>query len=110
MLLIFTLSSVPGKTINEAGLGNDNYHISGHFLMFFILFFALYRAVKNVWISLIITIVFAFSDEFHQLYTPGRSASFKDIFTDTLAGVFAGFIIWSSYPKLPKTLKNWLGK
>lgn len=108
MVVIFVLSSVPGQNINEAGLGNDSYHITGHFLFFFVLYLAFYRATASLGLSLLLTIIYAVIDELHQMYTPGRASSLKDIITDTAAGITAGALIWSLYPKLPKKLKDFL--
>ncbi len=108
MAIIFLLSSIPGKSITQAGLGYDPYQISGHFVFFFILYLTFYRATKSILLSLLLTVIYAVADELHQLYTPGRSSSMKDIITDTLAGVVAGGILWSSYQRLPKILKKLL--
>ena len=108
MAVIFALSAVPGKSINSAGLGNDSYHVTGHFIMYFILYFTYYKATKNLGLSLVLTLVYSITDELHQRYTPGRASSVKDIYTDNLAGLIAGGIIWKLYPKLPRILKTWL--
>lgn len=108
MLAIFILSSTTGKTINDAGLGKESYHVSGHFLMFFVLCIAFYKATKNIVLSIVLSIVFACTDEYHQLYTLGRSASYKDIATDSLAALVAGGLVWKLSQKLPAKLKSWL--
>ncbi len=102
------LSSVKGEIIQDAGLGDENFHVSGHFLMFFFLTFSYYRATKSIFLSIILSILYAVTDELHQRYTPDRSASLKDLYTDGLASLVAGGMIWSIYPRLPKTLKNLL--
>ncbi len=43
--------------------------------------------------TLIITILYAFSDEYHQSFVPGRDASLADIAFDCL-GAFAGTLIY----------------
>jgi len=108
MSAIFYLSSLPGKELIAAGLGPEPLHIGGHFFMYFFLYLSLYRATKNHWKSLIIVILFSISDEYHQIYTPGRSASIKDLIVDTSAGLVAGGLIWTLYPKMPKILRNLL--
>lgn len=37
-------------------------------------------------ISFIIVFGYALSDEFHQMFVPGRSAEFRDVFIDTIGG------------------------
>jgi VanZ family protein len=38
-------------------------------------------------VALILCCLYSFTDEFHQIFTPGRSASPKDILLDTLASL-----------------------
>ncbi|NLM23759.1 MAG: VanZ family protein [Firmicutes bacterium] len=64
----------------------------GHFLGYALLGALLYRAFAGglsfSWNaaaagrSLLISLLYAFSDEFHQLFVPGRDASFLDILLD----------------------------
>jgi VanZ family protein len=108
MALIFILSSVEGQSIDEAGLGDETLHVLGHFVIYFALAITLFRATKSIVLAVLITALYGFSDELHQAFVPGRSASMKDIFIDSLAGLTAGLILWRFYPKLPKILKNWL--
>lgn len=110
MISIFLLSSVPGQTVQAVGLGDDSIHITGHFIMFFLLTLAVYRATKSIPLAIFITVIYAFTDEFHQRYTPGRSSSLKDILTDSLAAVSAGVLIWKFYPKIPAKLRILLEK
>ncbi len=42
--------------------------------------------------SILISALFAISDEFHQYFIPGRSAEFGDILAD-LTGIFIGFVL-----------------
>ena len=108
MILIFIMSSLTGKTIREAGLGDEGYHVSGHFILFFFLCVSLYKGTKNVWLSVLLTVLYALIDETHQLFVSERAASFKDIVTDGLSAFIAGVILWNFYQNLPKILKNWL--
>jgi len=73
-----------------------------HFVVFFLFCSFLLLAIKgteklkfkHIIIALIISIIYAISDEFHQSFTPGRDASIKDIMIDT-AGIFLSIIILS---------------
>ncbi|MGM8213913.1 VanZ family protein [Virgibacillus sp. W0430] len=52
--------------------------------------------VKNFSISLLICICYALSDEFHQLFIPGRSGEWRDVGIDSagaIAGISTLFII-----------------
>ena len=53
---------------------------------------------KRIWISLIVGVLYASSDEIHQYFVPGRSARVFDVMID-LAGVCLGiciviFVLW----------------
>lgn len=108
MLIIFILSSTPGQTINDLGLGNETLHISGHSILFFLLCFGYYKGTKNVVLSIVLTIVYGVIDEYHQKFTPYRSSTMFDIYTDSFGALFAGLILWKLQYLLPKKLKNWL--
>lgn len=110
MLAIFVLSATPADTLNNAGLGSDPIHIDGHFALFLILCITYYKATKSVLKSLILTIIFAFTDEFHQRFTPGRSSSMFDIYIDTIGALISVLLLWKLQVILPKKLKNWLNK
>ena len=89
-------------------MDKDEIHILGHFWMFFVLAICLYRAVKNPIVAIVLSFIYAVSDEYHQTFILERSASIKDIVNDTSAAAVAALFIWKLYPKLPKILKNWL--
>lgn len=110
MLVIFITSSVPGNVITSAGLGSEPLHISVHSLLFFLLCFTNYKATKNILLSIVLTIAYGASDEYHQKFTPLRSSSMFDIYTDTAGAIISGIILWKLQPYLPKKLKNWLNK
>lgn len=110
MTIIFVLSSVNGQTIEKAGLGYDSYHISGHFFLFIILCFAFYKAVKNVFLAVLFTVLYGVFDEIHQIFVPFRSSSFKDVFTDSIGALLSGGFLWKLQHLLPAKLRNWLNK
>lgn len=49
---------------------------------------------KTFLISFLFCVLYAFSDEFHQMFVPGRAANFTDIVFDSL-GAIAGIIFIS---------------
>ena len=111
MLFIFLLSSLPGATVDAVGLGKESYHINGHFILFFLLCLAFYRGTqRDLLRSLLFSLCYAFLDEFHQAFVPGRNSGWFDIFVDSTGILLAGVILWRFYPHLPKKLKNWLKK
>ena len=86
-ILIFILSSIPG---NEYPSTTFDYAPIAHFIEYFILTILILNifekiTFKNFLLTLIITILFAISDEIHQSFVINRSASFLDFLIDALA-------------------------
>ena len=48
---------------------------------------------RPAWIALAVTLAFAFSDEYHQSFVPGRFPDLLDILTD-LAGAVTALLLW----------------
>ena len=71
-----------------------------HFTEYLILGILVYNFIKNYdkknYISIIICMIYAISDEVHQIYVPGRSFQIRDIIIDTL-GAIIGILIISKY-------------
>lgn len=94
-----SISSVPGGTPAEG----FNLAIVYHSIVFFLLSFFLLISIKGknkmktkyiIW-TIAISLIYAISDEVHQLFVPGRVAGIKDILIDS-AGILIATII---YPK-----------
>ncbi|MCK4647868.1 VanZ family protein [Candidatus Pacearchaeota archaeon] len=91
---IFYFSTLQGGT-GTGGCGwlAKVYHFIAFFLFAFFLFISLKRNRKikfsYVIITLIISILYAISDEIHQIFVPLRDASIRDALTDTLGICFA---------------------
>ena len=66
----------------------------GFLLIFDILVFCRSNGAKRFLISLIIGLLYAASDEIHQIVVSGRSCEFKDVMIDT-GGVLTGCVIAS---------------
>ena len=49
---------------------------------------------KNVLFSICFTALYASTDEFHQLFVPGRSGQVKDVLIDSCGAVAGTLIIW----------------
>ena len=49
---------------------------------------------KYLIVVLIISVIYAISDEFHQLFIPGRSGSISDIIID-LSGILFSILVYS---------------
>ncbi len=98
---IFYISSIPGsKGAPLIPFVAETYHFSVFFLFGFFLFF-LIKGEKEaspfyLITALAITLIYAFSDEFHQSFVPFRSPDLFDIFLDLIGAsisiLIAGFI------------------
>ena len=108
MFIIYLVSSTPGPVIQQAGLGHESLHITGHFALFFFLCISFYKATKNILLSIILSVIYGVLDEYHQFFTFERSPSIFDIQIDALGAIMAGIVLWKLQHILPKKLKNWL--
>lgn len=107
-LVIQVLSSI-GIDLNSAfgELASFILRKSAHFIEYFILYILAYNAMrtsvsfkKSLFLSLIITFVYASSDEFHQTFVPGREGRLRDVLIDTSGGVFGMIVLYiSSYTR-----------
>lgn len=85
---------------------NNRLRTLAHFSMFFLLGIFLMSAMIMSFkdkkslvflfiLSLIIILIYALSDEYHQSFIPGRSAQFIDIIVDFSGGLLASGIIFA---------------
>ena len=93
--------------ILTSSIGEFVIRKSAHMFLYFILailtFKLVYRKekdfnnkiiIKKLLISLAIVFLYACTDEFHQLFIPGRSGEFRDIMVDTAGGCIGLCIMW----------------
>lgn len=107
-ILIFIESATPGKIVNDAGFGNEQLHITGHFLMFLVLGMCVWYATRSLLKSSLLVFLYALSDEYHQSFVLGRSSSWFDIQVDmigTSVGLF-GIWLWNTFQKVLKKQKK----
>ncbi len=83
---IFLFSTIKTTAGAPSGLNLATFY---HFGVFFMFSFFLFLTIKDkkisnkiVLIILLISLIYAISDEFHQLFVPGRVAGIKDIIVD----------------------------
>jgi len=100
MALIFILSSIPGSHTGPEGDIFDVIKKILHFCIFGVLAYAYFNAFGRaryffgrpravLVLSFVLTVLYAISDEYHQLFTPGRNASPYDVMIDSAgAAVF----------------------
>ena len=93
--VIFALSSTPHLRIAEAADLDFILRKSGHMAAFGILAVLIWRALtlsairRAMALSLVLTIAYAASDEFHQSFTAGRNASPVDVSIDSAGALIA---------------------
>ena len=103
-LLALLAHLIPGIENMEIKSLDFYIHKNAHFIAYFILgiltLVALIQseARKPANLSLLIGILYAVSDEFHQLFVPGRAGQFRDVLVDgagTVLGVLLASIVIS---------------
>ena len=100
--IIFLLSSFPTLP-GPPGLPLDfAFKKLAHMFMYFILFRLIYRAVlldvshpiKASIVTMVLTGLYAISDEYHQSFVPGRTSTGRDVLFDVLGATIAWFSIF----------------
>ncbi|MDP3027351.1 MAG: VanZ family protein [Nanoarchaeota archaeon] len=96
-IVIFYISSLtfpPGAP----GFGWETiaYHFYAFLFLEAFLLISITKGKKKdlIFLAIMIAIVYAVSDEIHQLFVPGRACSFSDILTDS-AGILFATLIYS---------------
>ncbi|MFH1509425.1 MAG: VanZ family protein [bacterium] len=93
--LIFFFSNQPNLS---SGLGNWDFVLRkiAHMVEFGVLFWLVYRALKYdkklVTYAILLAILYAVLDEFHQLFILGRMGSSMDVLIDGV-GIFVSYLI-----------------
>lgn len=102
-VLIFIISSIPEITPPSLGfeLEDKVYHFIEYSIFSLLLFLAFFKAKrdffkKNVFLfSSLVGIAYAYSDEFHQRFIPGRSHDLYDFLADCLGIILVQAVLWS---------------
>jgi VanZ family protein len=102
MLLIFIASSTPGDDLPGFGRFDFDVKKGGHMMGYALLCVGYLFGMSNGkeisrrhWLTAILfSGLYALTDEFHQLFTPGRSSSPVDVLIDTI-GAALGATVWT---------------
>jgi predicted membrane channel-forming protein YqfA (hemolysin III family) len=98
--LIFYLSSQPGIDAPMLFPGQDKLF---HLIVFAILGFFIMGAMKitgngyrrsQVWLVVLIVVLYGISDEFHQYFVPGRSTESLDALADGIGGILGAWAMF----------------
>jgi VanZ family protein len=117
MLVIFFFSSRQRITVvNEYAL-NFLFFKTLHIIEYATLFILLYRAIRHtskrkyyvyhLFFSLLLLVLYAMSDEFHQTFVITREGTPRDVIIDVFGGLISWIFIIYILPKTPRKLKNW---
>ncbi len=94
MALIFYLSSGPTDSVPiHDGTARFLFFKSLHVIIYFLLYLSYYLATKNRYLSLIFTIFYGMTDEFHQSFVVGRTSKATDLIFDSLGGVLGLLLV-----------------
>jgi VanZ family protein len=101
-VIIFVISSLPQLTPPHLGftLEDKVYHFIEYSIFSYLLFLTFYRSKtdflkKNLFLfSSLIGIIYAYSDEFHQRFVPGRTYDLYDFAADCLGIILIQAVLW----------------
>lgn len=84
---IFYVSGTPSNEIPDFGIVDLLVKKGGHVLAYAILAVLAYRATGSYRVALLIAVLYALSDEAHQLFVAGRNGQPLDVLIDTVGAV-----------------------
>lgn len=104
--LIFYISAQPSLSTGF-GIWDLILRKGAHMLEFAVLFLLLWNAIRQpvrasgtaMALAGAISLLYAFSDEFHQRYVPGRSGTLRDVGFDAAGIMIMSLIIFSTRSK-----------
>jgi|SRR3989344_272598 len=97
---IFYVSLKPYDPVPSIGfpLKSTIYHLGIFFLFCLFFMISLSKGKSNDWLffAVLFSFFYGITDELHQLFVPGRHATLRDIFTNTVGIIFAFLIYYIS--------------
>jgi VanZ family protein len=108
MIIIFLMSSRSRMSITESYVPDFIIFKSLHILEYAILNTLLFRGFYSDKLSLkhsliyaiIVSIFYAFTDEFHQTYIPTRTGTIRDVLIDSIGILGVSFFIHQKFKKV----------
>lgn len=101
MVVIFGFSSIAGKEMPNFGtwdlIVKKGAHVLGYALLALLFWYALGFDKHRWYLALVLAVLYAISDEFHQSFIPGRHPSWVDALVidgcGAVFGLFAGWLV-----------------
>lgn len=87
--VIFFFSSLPINTPSPFSWPDFIFKKTCHVTEYAVLFWLVWRARKSFRLSLVITLFYALSDEWHQTFIIGREGTLRDVGFDSLGMLFS---------------------
>lgn len=105
LIIIFFLSNQPDLPSNKIDVINFLQKKSAHVFEYFVLTLLLFRAYRYHRLDLAIyfAVLYAFSDEAHQLFIFGRTGLIRDVAIDSLGIAIAAIFILKKQKWFPHT-------
>ena len=100
MATIFGFSSIPSSNMPDFGPTDLFVKKGGHMLGYGLLAFAYWYGLRfekrSWWLALLLAVVYALSDEFHQSFVPGRHPSWVDalVIDGSGASIALALVYW----------------
>jgi len=115
MLIIFLASSAPSTSLPNYGTWDTLVKKGGHMLGYALLansfWFGFGFRKDKIWQAWLFAVIYAMTDEFHQIFTPGRHSSLVDVFLFDGGGAALGLtasaaFFWSMAKFNRKKIQN----
>lgn len=97
--VILTIASFISNDYNEGLLSNITFivrkiaHLTLYLVLGYLVINVSTKSRKGLILSFLICLLYACSDEFHQLFISGRSGEIRDVFIDTV-GSYLGILFY----------------
>jgi len=100
MVVIFGFSSIPSREMPNFGFWDmvvkKGAHMLGYGLLAMAIWYGLRFDKRRWWLAILLAVLYAISDEYHQSFVPGRHPSWVDVllFDGGGAAIVVGLASW----------------
>lgn len=107
MVVIFFLSGRESTQVSDTQLINFLFFKTLHVIEYGILFLLSKRAIRNGMAAFFLTLLYAVTDEIHQVFIPTREGKLRDVIIDAIGAGIVWILIVEWLPRAPKKLRAW---